>query len=206
MENTSRSGSPIRGKDFPPVWAAFPIAALYCGEGWISGLLRHTVNGVVRIVWGRNSMVRAKLRMTCVTRRVVGYLAGARPGGGEAPEDAAARELAQALELFEDGQLGPVWSLEGKLQLFHRHPPNPEGALRAYEQAAMRLGTSPYLAVLAKPEHVFFGAAMSATLLGNAIKAGDFLERYKAFVALHPKKSWGVEAEQDLEKRILRLS
>lgn len=205
MEPNEKSvSSPLRGKDTPPVWAAFPVAALYCGRGWVSGGLRQLVNLIVRAIWGRDSEVHAKLRLTCLTRRVIGLLSGARPGG-EDPIEFAATELAAARQEFCDAHLAPVFSLEGKRRLFHEHPPNPKAALEAYEQAVARLGNSPYLAALAKPEHVLFGAAMAATLLRDRRKAREYFRRYQGFVELHPKKSWGQATEQDLAARIEKL-
>ncbi len=196
--------SPLQGKDTPPVWAAFPVAAFYCGRGWVSSGLRLLVNLIVRGIWGRDSVVLAKLRLTCLTRRVIGLLSGARPGG-ENPLELAATELAAAGQAFADELLAPVFSLEGKRRLFHEHPPNPKAALEAYEQAMARLGNSPYLATLAKPEHVFFGAAMAATLLRDQHKAREYFHHYQGFVALHPRKSWGEATEKDLAARIETL-
>lgn len=188
----------IKRKDSPPPWAFFPISAFYCDKGLLSFAVQSVVDLYVRLRHGANSATAKKLALSCVVRKVSGLLvAGSREDLGQAQ-----KVLREAQRNFPEELRAPLYSLEGKLLLFHQHPPAPQPALRAYEQAMEGLSASPYCTVLSQPHLLLFGAAMAAMLMAKCQKAMQYYKEYEAFVAKQPKKRWGPEIELDLKNRI----
>jgi len=179
----------------------FFISAFYCDSGLLSFFLQSAMDIWVRLRHGPKSLTAKKMALTCLVRRVSRLLMAPTQENLQ-----QARELLQDAEARLDADLAaPVHSLQGRLLLFHEHPPNPRAALKAYETGMELLRTSPYLAVLSQPHNLLFGAAMAAVLVQEGEKAGRYYQEYKEFVAKKPKKRWGRELENDLSQRIEEL-
>lgn len=191
----------VKAKDSPPVRLFFFISAFYCDSGLLAFFIQAVLDTWMRLRHGPKSLTAQKTSLTCLVRQVSRLLM--------APTQ---QNLQQARELLQDAEArlspelaAPVHSLQGRLLLFHEHPPNPSAALQAYEKALAVLRTSPYLALLSQPHNLLFGAAMAAVLVHDGRKAEGYFEEYQQFVAKKPRKRWGKEVEADLAQRIEEL-
>lgn len=194
----------VRGKDSPPVGAFFMISAFCCDTGLMTFAIRSLVDFWVRLRHGANSATARKIELTCRVRRINTLLMESNKPGSDNLQQAQTM-LQEAMDLFPPELQAPLYSLEGKRLLFHQHPPAPWEALAAYEKACSLLPNSPYCANMAQPHHLLFGAAMAAVICKKASTARQYYERYQAFIAKFPKRSWGADVEQDLEKRLQAL-
>lgn len=191
----------VKAKDSPPVRLFFFISAFYCDKGLLAFFIQAALDFWMRLRHGPRSLTAQKTALTCLVRQVSRLLM--------APTQ---ENLQQARELLQDAEArlpaelaAPVHSLQGRLLLFHEHPPSPKAALEAYEKALAVLRTSPYLALLSQPHNLLFGAAMAAVLMRQREKAEGYFQQYQEFVAKKPRKRWGAEVEKDLAQRIEEL-
>lgn len=190
-----------RRPDSPPVRSFFFLSAFYCDQGLLSFAVQSVVDAWVRLRHGPDSATSRKIALTCLVRQVSAQLR--HPSTEQRQEALEVLEL--ALQEYPEELCAPVWSLLGSYRLFQTVPPDPRAALTAFERAMELLPHSSYLCVMSRPHHLFFGAAMAATLLRDRARAEDYLQRYEAVVAKAPRKRWGAEVEADLRHRIAAL-